>query len=102
MFTFNFNTFERIKKGAAQQPITARMIISDTQILAGESSGYLQIIGVPNMEITETFQLSKQGVVSEIKKTMRGDREGNNELAVGTYKGIYFVKYDTGFKFTED
>jgi hypothetical protein len=57
---------------------------------------------MPDLEILHTVQFKKEGVVSDIRRTMRGLRDGVSEIAVATYKGLYFGSFDSDFKIEED
>mmetsp|Transcript_36238 Transcript_36238/g.35162 ORF Transcript_36238/g.35162 Transcript_36238/m.35162 type:complete len:267 (-) Transcript_36238:143-943(-) len=101
VFSFNLEDYQRIRKSSTQQPVTARFWIEDVYIIAGESSGYMQVMKMPDLEIVHTKQLRKQGVVSQIDRSKRGIEDGTNELIISTYKGITFGMYDSEYKITE-
>lgn len=63
----------------------------------GQSSGYLQFFKVPELNELSKVQVGDKGVVSDIKRSKRG----NNELAVSTYKGLFFGKVE-GYEFKEN
>ena len=56
------------------------------------------MFSVPDLTEISKVQIQEQGVVSEIKRTLRG----GNELAVGTYKGIYFVTLKDNNEFEQN